>query len=251
MPPTTTINTAQYFVDCVEWCCERFGDSNILSADVHHDESAPHCHALIAPIQDARWVGGKLIDRRVNTPAMRDSFGRQIAARYGLSMVDKLAGKRKAEAVAMVLADIESNHKHFIASNLWHPLRKAIESNPAPFIASMGLVLADKPASKLKTMVQIFTSTGKGAKRETLYLPKANPLGIDGEITGRKPAIANPLGIRNGGAKHQSLTCVGIAFPKSGLTTTLIAASNIPKDDHGTYRRLTAKPGYLFTNLIH
>jgi hypothetical protein len=266
LPAATTIDTAQYFVDCVAWCRERFGDGNILSADVHHDESAPHCHALNAPIQDARWVGGKLIDRRVNTPAMRDSFGRQIAAKYGLSMVDKMTGKRKGDAVALVLADIEMHQRAVIASNLWQPLRQAIERNPAPFIASMGLAVVDRPAKKMKTMAQIFTSTGKGAKRETLHLQKqnpkgikpnlksANPVGIDGEITARKPAIANPLGIKNGGEKLQSLSCVGIAFLTHGFATSSIADSTNRKhdcQDHGTYRRLTAKPSHLFTNLIH
>ena len=250
LPPTTTIDTAQYFAACVAWCCDRFGAGNILSADVHHDEpSSPfHAHVLIAPIQAGRWIGGALIDR-TNTQTMRESFGRDVAAVYGLRMGDRLTGKRKGEAVAMVLADIETHHRAVIASSLWQPLRQAIERNPAPFIESMGLELADRHAKKMKTMAQIFTSTGKGAKRETLHLRKpnpigiepspkpANPIGIDGEITGRKPAIANPIGIENGAGKRQSLSCVGIAFPKRQFATPSIAESPSPKDDARTVER--------------
>jgi Plasmid recombination enzyme len=223
--PTTTIDTRQYFAACVAWCCDRFGAVNVLSADVHHDEAAPHCHALIAPLQDGRWLGGKLIDH-AHTKAMRESFGRQVAGVYGLRMVDKLTGGRKADAVALVLADIERNHPGLIGSTLWQPLRQAIERNPDPFIVSMGLVLADKPPTKRRTMAEIFTSVGKGAKRETLHLPKpnpvgietrakhANPLGIDGKMRLRKPAPANPVAIENAMESRRTLSCVGIAFPK-------------------------------------
>lgn len=212
LPASTAIDTAEYFAACVAWCLERFGAGNILSADVHHDEAAPHCHVLIAPIQEGRWMGCILIDR-TNTRAMREAFGRQVAATYGLRMVDRLTGKRKAEAVAKVLTEIEKSHRTVIASNLWQPLRQAIECNPGPFIASMGLELQDVPAKKMRTVAQIFTSTGKGAKRETLHLRKPNPIGIESLAVAKKPSLAKPIGIKNGGEKHQSLSCVGIAQP--------------------------------------
>jgi hypothetical protein len=223
--PTTTIDTRQYFAACVAWCCERFGADNVLSADVHHDEAAPHCHALIAPLQDGRWLGGKLIDH-AHTKAMRESFGRQVAGVYGLRMVDKLTGGRKADAVALVLADIERNHPGLIGSTLWQPLRQAIERNPDPFIVSMGLVLADKPPTKRRTMAEIFTSVGKGAKRETLHLPKPNPVGIavkekhtnpkgiDSKVRAKNPTPVNPIAIASPVEDQRSLSCVGFAFPK-------------------------------------
>jgi len=57
LPANTVIEIKQYFTYCFEWCCSRFGVENILCVDVHLDESTPHCHALIAPIQSGRWVG--------------------------------------------------------------------------------------------------------------------------------------------------------------------------------------------------
>ncbi len=157
-------------------------------------------------------------------------------------MVDKLTGCRKSDAVAMVLADIEAHHRGVIASNLWQPLRQAIERNPAPFIASMGLALADRSQAKRKTMAQIFTSPGKGAKRETLHLPKRNPIGIDVKVTSRKSAPANPIGIDNEVENHQSLSCVGIAFPKRGFATPSIADSARSKDTERTVERDSDAP---------
>ena len=208
LPANTTIDIKRYFADCFGWCRARFGAENILSVDVHLDESSPHCHALIAPIQSGCWTGSKLIDH-ANTKALNESFSKQVASVYGLKIMERLTGSRKGEAVAMVLEHIENYDRGLLQSPAWLPLRQAIERYPDPFIASMGLELKDKPQVKMKTMAQIFTSTGKGAKRETLHLPKRNPIGIASQAN--NPAQANPIGIQNNGEKHRSLSCVGIA----------------------------------------
>jgi hypothetical protein len=215
LPANTTIDIKRYFPDCFEWCCARFGAENILSVDVHLDESTPHCHALIAPIQSGRWVGGKPIDR-TNTKAMSESFSKQVASVYGLKMAERLTGKRKGDAVATVLGHIEKSDRALLQSSAWVAIRQAIERNPAPFLTAYGIEMENKPSANLKTMAQIFTSAGKGAKRETLYLPKRNPLGIDAKAN--KPAQANAIGIQNKDKKHQSLSCVGIAHSQHNNT---------------------------------
>jgi hypothetical protein len=111
--------------------------------------------------------------------------------------------------VAKLLVHIENHDRGLFQSPAWQPVRQAIERNPAPFLSVYGLELEKKPPANLKTMAQIFTSPGNGAKRETLHLPKRNPLGIDAQAN--KPAQANPIGIQNKGEKNQSLSCVGIA----------------------------------------
>ncbi len=215
LPANTTVDIEQYFVDCFEWCSARFGVENILSVDVHLDESTPHCHALIAPIQSGRWVGGKPIDR-TNTKVMNESFLKQVASAYGLKMEERLTGKRKGEAVAKLLGHIENHDRGLFQSMAWQPLRQAIERNPAPFLTAYGIELENKPPPNLKTMAQIFTSPGKGAKRETLHLPKRNPSGIDAQA--KKLAQANPIGIQKKGEKNQSLSCVGIAHSQHSNT---------------------------------
>ncbi|WP_290871942.1 plasmid recombination protein [Aquabacterium sp.] len=55
---TTQIDLRAYFTDCVRWAADYFGGwQNILSADVHLDEGAPHCHVLILPILEGRLRG--------------------------------------------------------------------------------------------------------------------------------------------------------------------------------------------------
>ena len=207
LPASTMIDIKRYFADCFEWCCARFGAANILSFDVHLDESTPHSHALIAPIQSGRWMGCEVIDR-TNTKVMSDSFSKQVAAAYGLKMGERLTGSRKGEAVAMVLGYIENHDRPLLQSPAWQPLRQAIERNPAPFLTAYGLELENKPPANLKKMAQIFTSAGKGERRESLHLPKRNPIGIASLV--KKSAQAKPIGFQNKGEKHQSLSCVGI-----------------------------------------
>ena len=115
----------------------------------------------------------------------------------------------------MVLGYIENHDRPLLQSPAWQPLRQAIERNPAPFLSAYGLELENKLPANLKTMAQIFTSTGKGAKRETLHLPKRNPIGIAFQVN--KPAQANPIGIQNKGEKHRSLSCVGIAHFQNSI----------------------------------
>ena len=50
LPANTDIDLKAYFSDCVQWVARNFGGlDNVLSADVHLDESAPHLHVLILP----------------------------------------------------------------------------------------------------------------------------------------------------------------------------------------------------------
>lgn len=122
LPANTLIDIKRYFADCFEWCRGRFGAENILSVDVHLDESAPHCHALIAPIKSGRWIGSKLIDH-ANTKALNELFSKQVASVYGLKMIERLSGSRKNEAVTKVLEHIESHDRGLLQSPGWPPLQ--------------------------------------------------------------------------------------------------------------------------------
>lgn len=223
LPTNTAIDLQQFFTECVNWCAAQFEMGNILSADVHLDEAHPHCHVLIAPIQNGRWVGSKLIDRS-NTHALRESFKSCVADRYGLRMVDKLTGKQKTDAIAIVLEDIEAHHKSLIAMPIWQPVRQSIERNPAPFVAALGLALKDKAPPKRKTMAQIFTSTGTGAKREDT-LSNSKPIEFEAagiadtavalNPIGNEVPLPAPLAVPDHDQNNQSLSCVGFGIVRT------------------------------------
>lgn len=58
--------TDQYFDSAVEWLHSEFGAENVVSAVQHNDESTPHMHAYVVPVDPETgrlnaklWVGGK------------------------------------------------------------------------------------------------------------------------------------------------------------------------------------------------
>jgi len=227
LPAKSTIQRAEYFEACVAWCARRFGAGNILSADVHLDQSVPHCHALIAPIHAGEWAGSKLLERDAYK-AMRADFQEAVAGKYGLRMPERLKGARKADALAMVLQYIKNHDGALLSSPAWESIRRAIERDAGPFLTAYGLELKDAPAKPTKTMREIFQGPGKGPKkeRETLHLRRSNPKGIEPSPTPTNPkgidakealmemVTSNPKGIegrfQTGGQKIQSLSCVGI-----------------------------------------
>lgn len=228
LPPDTAINTGDYFRRCVAWAGERFGAANILSADIHRDEAAPHCHILILPLVGGRMRGSGLI-KRPELAALRKSFSQEVARVFGLKEPpSRMSGAAHSEAVRLVLARLESSQDAILRSGLWLTVRRNIERDPARFMTALGLELpTDKPATKkpARTMAQIFTSTGKGGKIDR----PLKPIGFDGlPEAGPKTTISRgslkPIGFESEPEKRaqkpRNLSCVGFGQNRDVLTTT-------------------------------
>jgi len=182
----------QFFRDCLGWAAENFGGlENVLSADVHLDEAAPHMHILILPLVGGRMNGSSMFGHRQRLLALHEGFHKAIGARYGLARGSgRLAGLAKEQTALRVIQRLRGANDAALSSCLWAELREAIEANPSPFAAALG-IQADSPTPKpLRTMAAIFTSTGKGPRRPE---PIGNP----------KTPIGN-------GRRPQSLSCVGL-----------------------------------------
>lgn len=228
LAPATTINAGDYFRQCVAWAGERFGAANILSADIHRDEAAPHCHILILPLVNGRMRGSGLITHP-ELAALRKSFSQDVARVFGLKEPpSRMSGAAHGEAVRLVLARLESSQDAILKSGLWLIVRRDIERDPARFMAALGIEFeANKPATKkpARTMTQIFTSTGKGGKIDR----PMKPIGFDGlpEDSPETPmsrGSLKPIGIENEqgkrAQKHRNLSCVGFGR-KCDVSTTV------------------------------
>lgn len=196
IPTSLDIDHEAYFAKCTAWAAEQFGGScNILSADVHHDEAHPHLHVLILPLRNGRMVGSDMVGNRQLLASRHAQFYDQVARHFGLPKPSlRLTGAAKANAIALVLTTLYAKNDAALRSIGWQAIRSAIESDPLPWLALLGLQKQEQP-KRLRSSTDIFISPGKGPKKEP------NPVGF-----------AFPR-------KARSLSCVGFAQDATAACT--------------------------------
>ena len=217
LPPGYPVDAGAYFSDCLEWV-RRTYDGHVLSADVHHDEAASHCHVLLLPLLQGRMVGSGVVGDRRQLAAAQNSFHTEVAAAHGLQKAPaRLAGASKEQAAALVLKKLHALSDPVLRSAAWPVVRNAIVTDPRPWLQALGIV-CEAVKKPLKTMVQIFTSKGKGARKE-------KPIGF--EAGKNASAGLNPIGFE-GQEKQQSLCTVGFAAQTPPVTSLAPAPAPQP-----------------------
>lgn len=196
LPRVTAIDPQCYFADCLQWAAENFGGiENVLSADVHLDEAAPHLHVLILPLVNRRMNGSSLFGNRTRLLRLQDDFHKAVSGRYGLSKGGPvLRGQAKEKTALAVIQRLRQGNDPAQASPVWSVIREMIDRDPAPFAELLGIDFATPMHKPMRTMAQIFTSKGKGSQRRT------EPIGND----------RLPIGKTNGMPRNAPLSCVGV-----------------------------------------
>ena len=180
LPFKSTIGPRAYFEDCTAWAGERFGHGNILSSDVHLDESCPHCHVLILPMRDGRMSGSAMLGDRTKLIEARKHFNENVAARYGLRVEQRLRGATREALAETITKRLRRDGDPVTRSPLWQTVRNAIARDPAPFALALNIALpTEKPIAK--SVAAIFTSKGKRTSEDT------KPIGFV------RPRKANPM----------------------------------------------------------
>ena len=241
LAPDTTVNARDYFLRCVAWVGARFGADNILSADIHCDESAPHCHVLILPLVNGRMQGSDLI-AKPKLANLRKSFASEVAHEFGLmAPPGRMTGALRGKAVCMVLERLESTRDPILNSPLWHTIKRDIERDPARFVAALGVeVMPVAREHKIRTMAQIFTSPGKGGKVEKVLKPIGFAASDTSSPIGFGIPVDKPIGFErsteNASQKERTLCSVGFAQPTPHETP---ATATREACDVREYRRVT------------
>jgi hypothetical protein len=183
LPEKSHIEPLSFFDDCLIWA-ERAYKLPVLSAVIHLDESFPHCHVLMLPLENGRYLGGAPVAK----PTTRDKtelFFNQVAGPAGLKRQSaKLMGQAKQVAIELVLAECESHGLRDAAGPLWGFIEDAIRR--APLLAMQAL----------------------GIDNQAISDALSKPMGIERNDS-------NPIGISPCTQKRQSLSCVGIGTPAS------------------------------------
>ena len=224
LPVDSAVDHRVYFADCVRWAGDRFGGAeNVLSADVHLDESAPHCHVLILPLIDGRMVGSDMVGGPKVLAGHLTSFHGAVASQHGLRRAPARMNTRDARAMAAaVLRRLRETADPVQRSAVWAAVRDAIERAPVPWASMLGLPLGGRPGKLMKSSTAIFTSPGKGPKRE--------------------PDAMNPIGFVDA-PDHRTLCSVGF-----GKESTVETGRQVTPDQLGAEGRVDSsrqRPGDL------
>ena len=193
LSPDSSIDNDSFFNESVQWAGQHFA-APVISAIVHNDEAAPHCHVLLLPLVDGRMVGSDLMGGRAKLQAMQADFHAQVGQRHGLTR--QAPQKRpnaaiRKQAMDSVFDKLEANSG--LNSALLRVLLEPHEKNPEPLLLEMGLTMPTSAAIK-GDFVKMMTKPCKPEK--PIGFGKKKPIGFD--------SSAAP-------ENEQTLSCVGFA----------------------------------------
>jgi hypothetical protein len=100
LPLNSEIDIKPFFRDSLAWVHAYF-QVPVVSAVVHLDESASHCHFIIVPIVNGHMNGSHLIGYKKKLHAMQADFNLKVGENYGLTYE---AHGRRQEASKLNLA---------------------------------------------------------------------------------------------------------------------------------------------------
>lgn len=133
-------DTRPFFANCFKWTKQNFL-GELLSFDIHLDESAPHAHAIILPLIDGRMQGNRMVGSTGNLMRLINKFHIDVARHYGMSKSSKtrLMGLDKKAVERMVLAHLKNDP--VMKSCIWSCIRDAIHNDPLPFAQMLSIAL--------------------------------------------------------------------------------------------------------------
>ena len=197
LPAGTTVDQRAFFDDALSWT-EQWFSVPILSAIVHNDEAAPHCHVILLPLVDGRMRGSELMGNRMKIMAMQGDFQAKVGQRYGLvrqAAPARPSAARRQQAIDAALAVLEANSG--LQGALLRMLLEPHKANPEPLLLALGITMpAAQPKTKrADTFAGIMTRPCK---------PERKPIGV---------ARSKPIGLMSDSMpkSEQPLSCVGVA----------------------------------------
>ena len=198
LPAASSANRLQFFSDALEWIRKFFGVP-ILSAVIHCDEEAPHCHYLLLPLVNGRMNGSATMGNRSRLQTIHASFHQEVCRQYGLGKPKpkrKLTTAIRKKSASMVMTRLQEAPDLLDNPEIETALSRNIGLDPEPLLNLLGIAIP-YPEKKLKSYVDIMTKPCSPEKPE--YRSSRN-------ITSKPIGFGSRPGFR-----EENLSCVG--FP--------------------------------------
>ncbi len=154
-------DTKAFFNDCYEWVQIHFA-GELLSFDVHLDESAPHAHALILPLHEGKLQGDKIKGDRACVNERQSLFYEQVSGKYGFKNpnLQRLSKEDKRQLATEVMRSLKDDP--IMESKAYQWFRDAVYANPIGCAQMLGIAI-EPSQPKLRSFVDIKRSPGHGS----------------------------------------------------------------------------------------
>jgi hypothetical protein len=158
LQPSSSVDQSAFFADALAWVKDFFRVP-VLSAVVHNDEAAPHCHILLLPLLHGRMQGSDLAGNRTRLQAMQTGFYSQVGQKYGLTRPkppQRLNSAIRAKSASLVLSALQANPDLMDKAQIENALLAVFARDPEPLLSALGLSLPN-PVKGNKSFVEIMT----------------------------------------------------------------------------------------------
>jgi len=110
MDSLTADRQREYFLDCLDWVKNHYGEKNIVSAVVHMDETTPHLHVCAVPITDDGRLSAKdFMGGRNELRKIQDQYWEAVGRKWSLERGEPVEKtKREHLNVAQYKAETDS-----------------------------------------------------------------------------------------------------------------------------------------------
>jgi len=159
LPADAPIDYDGFFNDAVQWVEQSFG-APIVSAVVHNDEAAPHCHVLILPLLDGSMKGSDMMGGPTELKKRQADFQARVGKKYGL--VRENTPKRVGALVrqgAINYAQMWLQENFRLPAIVIQALLAPHKDDPEPLLRAMGQPMPS--AKPRETFVSIMTKPTK------------------------------------------------------------------------------------------
>jgi hypothetical protein len=159
LPTASAIDHAAFFSDSLAWVRDFFAVP-VLSAVVHLDEAAPHCHVILLPLVSGRMVGSRLVGDRKRLQAIQAGFYAQVGQRHGLTRpkaARRLKSTTRDMCASMAFTAIVGNPDLLLGADVERAVFEAFRRNPEPLLAALGIATPTTPSKQGKTFTEIMT----------------------------------------------------------------------------------------------
>ena len=93
----------QFFEDCTNFFCDKYGRENVISAVVHEDETTPHMHLNFVPIINGKLCSKDLFDKK-KLSILQTEFYEVVGKKFSLKR-----GKEGSHAKHLSTAEFKAN----------------------------------------------------------------------------------------------------------------------------------------------